>query len=312
MRPSTQARAPRLALAFALFLPLAAPLVGCSTEVDDTSAGSGDELAGGFADTRNLLSSVVAFVDDASAGAGRADCTATRVSVDTFLTAAHCVVASNGTLRHRMAGGYWLGFAPNDLVPWIPNPQGRDTDQPPLSQALQVVSTTLPPGELEGRGCAGTATGSVSQLLAACPWDIALVRVRQIPLATYSRISTRRVPNGTTIAVAGTGSQRGMDGNDGDLLAMRKFAYATLVATGADAPSLFYFRGLGAGGNASTAPGDSGGPSFDGRGAIVGVHSFGFWGSKPTDVSTWGADVALGNGIGPWLRSQLPASSFAD
>jgi hypothetical protein len=56
----------------------------------------------------------------------------------------------------------------------------------------------------------------------------------------------------------------------------------------------------------------AGGPSFDGRGAIVGVHSFGFRGGKQGDVSTWGADVALGNGIGPWLRSQLPASSFVD
>ena len=293
-------------LLLALLAAASLPIAACADPEDPIAEGGPDELAGGFADKQNLLSSVVALLPD-YAGVG-SRCTATRVSADTFLTAAHCVVDARGALVHNVTEDGPHGFLPNDQVEWVPNPQGAFVFVPPLV----VVATALPPVPVGSPGCAA-ASASSAEFLARCPWDLALVKVRSAaPLTTYSRIATRPVAGGTAIAVVGTGTQAGMDGNDRGLLPQRKLGYASVLRSGPEAPTLFYFRGLANGGQASIAPGDSGGPSFDGRGAIVGVHTFGYYGAQLKDTSTFGADVALGNGIGPWLRSQLPASSFAD
>lgn len=288
-----------LTIAILLALSCLVP-TGCASEGDEPSNGTGDELRGGYVDAKNQISSVIAF----TGAGGYAKCTATRVSVDTFLTAAHCVLASPSTLLHTgpipIYGNRSIGFLPGDIQLWAPNPQGRASDTVTPENALEIVATDVHPS------CSACAP-SVGNWLNGGTNDFALVRVRFIPfMNTYSRISATRVPAGSTVTVVGTG-----DVGNPEVAALRKFAFLPTVAS--PFPNYLITVGRGAGASASAAPGDSGGPVFDPRGNVVAVNSYALGTVDPSvQDANYAAHAETASPTAlAWLRAHLPATSFA-
>lgn len=193
-------------------------------------------------------------------------CSGTAIAADRVLTAKHCVFED-------MGGAEWVALTPDVLSIAL----GDDATSPTAEIDVTRIDTT--PGAY--RDGAGAVGGDVAVLVTATPLSV-----------PASSISNDAPAASSALRIVGFGyTEAGAMGTLG-----RRYAGTTSIASVADGT----FTSTSGG---STCVGDSGGPAFDGAGAIVGVSSIGPRGCPDaTSIFTRvdrHADLFARHGIGP-------------
>lgn len=165
-------------------------------------------------------------------------CSGTAIAADRVLTAKHCVFED-------MGGAEWVALGPEVLSIAL----GDDATSPSAEVAVSSIDTT--PGAY--RDGAGAIGGDVAVLVTASALSVPSSPIATDPPAVSS-----------AIRIVGFGyTEAGATGTLG-----RRYAGSTSIASVADGT---FTSTTGS----ATCVGDSGGPAFDGAGAIVGVSSIG-------------------------------------